>query len=70
VEIALCPRYILEDLGFQGFGGGPLELPAKAQEKLEFNRRFLVQIDRLEIEEVRFHGKRRRGQRWGGCLRW
>ena len=55
LEISLGACDILENLGLQGFSGGPLHFATQAGEELEIERCFLGEIDRLEVEDVGFY---------------
>ena len=58
-KISLGFGHILEDLRLERFRRRPSNLSAQAQQEFKIDRRLLVHVDGLEVQDVRLDGKRR-----------
>src|ERR1700723_432560 len=58
-EVAPGFGYVFKDLRLQGLRRGPSNFAAQTQQKFQIDLGLLVHLDRLEVKNVRFDGKRR-----------
>ena len=58
IEVAFRLSHVSADLFFERFWGGPAHLCAEATQEGEGERRVFVELYGVEVEQVRFDGKR------------
>src|ERR1700748_3047283 len=58
IEVTFCLSDVSADLFFERFGVGPAHLCAETTQKGEGERRVYVEFYWMEVEQVRFDGKR------------
>jgi hypothetical protein len=58
IEVTFCLGDVAADLFFERFGVGPAHLGAETTQKGQSERRVLVELDGMEVEQVRFDGER------------
>src|SRR5271168_5361876 len=58
IEVTFSLRDVAADLFFERFGGRPAHLCAETTQERQGERCVFVEIDRVEVEQVRFDGKR------------